>query len=601
MATFKTQVEALTGISIDGSSNPTQTELSSFLVDGVKDVIHRMIEVRPAELPRFCSTTDSGAGAFVAKVGNILSVVREHDSPSILRKCIQIDPGDRYDATDSESLNYRSKTNPGFYELNGKIHTVPVAAESGDNNVVVTQLFYDTGVAHGDEVPDNFPESYAYLVAIYASIQSLKAKMSNSIISIVAVPPDVPTLTSVTFSSVGSDVDAALPTYTAATVSAGGVYGSSTAPAYAAPTTTITGETWVNEYPVAQADLATPLGAIVTNVDLAKSVIDSVPVPPDAPTAPSFTAPAITSSTVSSTFDPTSNGPAYTPPKVGGATEELTTNMGTGSSKTDFSDWFDQVGDYIETDEDVELASAQLQKISAYLQSYSSAMQNQLNEFNEANVEYQAEIQQAITQAQINAQEYQQEASLLLQKEQQEYSSKLQKYSAEISEYQAEIGAMTAQAQGYLNTAQGYAGEINTRLSITQTKISEYQARAQDSLQEFNEDNAAFQANIQEAMQEIQVANQVNIAAAQGELQLNMDNENRSQQRQLQNSINDMQAIVANNDDLMGKFTAETTEYQVEVSTEVQEKTTKMQQYKALHDQLLLDYNAAFGVTEAEA
>ena len=49
MATFETQVEALTGISIDGSSSPTQTELSVFLQDGVKDVIHRMIEVKPGE------------------------------------------------------------------------------------------------------------------------------------------------------------------------------------------------------------------------------------------------------------------------------------------------------------------------------------------------------------------------------------------------------------------------------------------------------------------------------------------------------------------------------------------------------------------------
>ena len=198
MATFEAQVEALTGIAIDGSSDPTLTELSVFLQDGVKDVIHRMIEARPEELARFCSTTDSGSNAFVAKVGKILSVTREHDSTSILRKCSQIDPGDRYDATDVDSLNYRSKTNPGFYELNGKIHTVPVAAESGDNNVVVTQLFYDTGVAYGDEVPDNFPESYAYLVAIYAAMKSLSAKMgairnSLSSFSITAVPPDMPT------------------------------------------------------------------------------------------------------------------------------------------------------------------------------------------------------------------------------------------------------------------------------------------------------------------------------------------------------------------------------------------------------------------------
>ena len=82
MATFETQVEALTGISIDGSSSPTQTELSVFLQDGVKDVIHRMIEVKPGELARFTSTTNSTSS--IAKVGTILSVVREHDSTTIL-------------------------------------------------------------------------------------------------------------------------------------------------------------------------------------------------------------------------------------------------------------------------------------------------------------------------------------------------------------------------------------------------------------------------------------------------------------------------------------------------------------------------------------
>jgi len=416
LATFKTQVEALTGISIDGSSNPTQTELSSFLVDGVKDVIHRMIEVRPAELPRFCSTTDSGAGAFVAKVGNILSVVREHDSPSILRKCIQIDPGDRYDATDSESLNYRSKTNPGFYELNGKIHTVPVAAESGDNNVVVTQLFYDTGVAYGDEVPDNFPESYAYLVAIYAAIKSLQRKIGGTIISIIAVPPDVPslvsypdapTLTTVTFTSTDSAVDATLVAAATSTT----LGGSSTAPAY--------DNTIAN----------TAIGLVTSTIIEANNFIDG--------------------------------------------------------------------------DEDVELAAAKLSEVQATINDANLRIQNELNEFNQANI--------------------------------------------------------------------------------------------------------AFQAGIQEAMAEFQSGNQIAISNAE-----------RSQNRQLQNSINDMQAIVANNDDLIAnystevgsvnqenaskisKYSAEVAEYQAEVAAQVQEQTTQTTQYQLLHAQLRLEYDAAFVVPGGE-
>ena len=358
MATFEAQVEALTGISIDGSSNPTQTELSLFLVDGVKDVIHRMIKVKPEELVRFTSTTNSTSS--IAQVGKIFTVVREHDSTTILRKCKRISAGDRYDATDVDSLKYRSKYNPGFYELNGSIFTVPEAG-SGNNDIVVTQIFYDTGVAYGDEVPDNFPESYAYLVALYAGIKSLQNALSAvdiSSFSLTSVPPDVPTLSE---SSV-----------------------------------TITG------------------------------------------TAPIYNAPSLTPSDSSS--------------------EEITEmEPGTiGSAQTDTEQWFDIAGDFIETEEDTELAAAQIQKISAYLQAYSAAMQNKLHIFNDANVEYQATLQKDIKNADFDNQE---EARLL------------QKYGAEVQEYQAEVAA-----------------EVQTYQQEVAEKSTEYQwqtARLQDLKQEY--------------------------------------------------------------------------------------------------------------------
>ena len=378
MATFEIQVEALTGISIDGSSSPTQTELSVFLQDGVKDVIHRMIEVKPGELARFTSTTNSTSS--IAKVGAILSVVREHDSTDILRKCTAIDPSDRYDATDVDSLNYRSKTNPGYYELAGSIHTVP-AADTGNNDIVVTQLFYDTGVAYGDEVPDNFPESYAYLVAIYAAIQSLHNNMADttiSALSITTVPPDIPSSPSFSYTNAADD-------------------------------TSIDSE----------------IGAITDLEGLGSA-------------------------------------PTYTPPVIGGATEELTTTMGTGSSKTDFSDWFDQVGDYIETDEDVELAGAQLQKIGSYIGAYNAAMTNQLHEFNEANAKYQAEIKEHLQESanevtrlttvynkasDINLQN----AVRTYQTQVDEYTQKISRYSAEVSSYNADV---SREVQEYTNNLQ---------------------------------------------------------------------------------------------------------------------------------------------------
>ena len=59
-----------------------------------------------------------------------------------------------------------------------------------------------------------------------------------------------------------------------------------------------------------------------------------------------------------------------TKPSIAGTAEELTTTLSTGNTKTDFSDWFEVAGDMIQTDEDIELASAQLQKIGTYIQTH---------------------------------------------------------------------------------------------------------------------------------------------------------------------------------------------------------------------------------------
>ena len=174
MADFKTQVEGLTGLSI--GTSPTNDELSQFLVDGTKEVINRITALNPFETSKFCVTTNSTTN--VTKTGKILSVMREHDSTTILRKCDQIDPHDRYNATDSDSLHYRSKHNPGWYELDGKIYSVPTAAGS-DNDIVVTQVSYATNTGHSSTAIQDFPNEYEYLVVLYGAIKSLQNALSS--------------------------------------------------------------------------------------------------------------------------------------------------------------------------------------------------------------------------------------------------------------------------------------------------------------------------------------------------------------------------------------------------------------------------------------
>ena len=180
----------------------------------------------------------------------------------------------------------------------------------------------------------------------------------------------------------------------------------------------------------------------------------------------------------------------------------------------EFDQWWSTTAHLIEGEEDIELATAQLQKIRAYVETYSIAMQSNLNTFNKEKAEYDAKLQEAIQQAQINAQkatqqaqidaskvttdvqieaaEKQQEAALLLQKENQEYAANLQKYSGEVGAYQAEVNAKVQEwineewtqkfqkyTVDYANKLQTYANDIqNESLKFDKDIQKEAQSHA---------------------------------------------------------------------------------------------------------------------------
>jgi len=249
-------------------------------------------------------------------------------------------------------------------------------------------------------------------------------------------------------------------------------------------------------------------------------------VPPPIPSSPSFTTPAIGSITVASTtLSNLGVPPIYTTPVVGGDAAELSSLddldvdnvIDTLADQPEWDQWFATAAHFIEDEEDSELAAAQLQKISAYIQAYSGAMQNQLNTFNDANVEYQAKLQEGIQQAQINAQtsqaqaqidatDAQQETSLLLQKENQEYAASLQKFSAEVQEYQANVAK---EVQEYTQKLSQYQLELNTSFqtwSKTESdNLAKYQADIQNELNSFNDDNIEYQAQLQISIQNAQL------------------------------------------------------------------------------------------------
>ena len=356
---FKTDVQGITSLTV--GDTPTDAELSSFLADGVRDVVNRIIALRPEELPKFTATTHDAADSGITHTGQILSVVREHDSTSILRPCEMINPNDRYEASDSSSLKYRSKYNPAFYFLNGKIFTIPASAV-GNNDAIVTQVHYDTGVAHGDSTIDNFPTEYQHLVVLYASMRTIFAVMATKTapnalpdFSITAVPPDA-----VVF----------------------------------------------EEFEISPT----------------KSL-------------PSFTQPS-----------------PYSPPSVSGISSDLTENMSTADSQTDFGDWWEKWGDMIEDSDDPEIAGAHGAKVSAFIGAYQAATTNKMNIYN-------TELQSNLNKFNSDLQAYSQEVTNLITEKgfeiQAEHAAKLQHFQSDLSAYQADINMEVSEYAQKLAKFQG--------------------------------------------------------------------------------------------------------------------------------------------------
>jgi hypothetical protein len=357
--------------------------------------------------------------------------------------------------------------------------------------------------------------------------------------------PVVPSLTSVTFSSVDSDVDASSPVFTTASVAAGSIYTGS-APTYVKPSKQ--SQESFNDF--FESGSLNPLD------DSDPSTFSIVSVPPSPPSSPSISSPGI-GSTLKASIGV--DVPTYNPPVM---------------NTPDFAD----ANTWINTEEDPEMVASRIQTINAQISEFGVRVQDSLNSFNEENAKYQANVQAEITKAQIDSQEAQKEGDLTFQASVQDYSQELALFGAKVQEYQSEVGK---EVQEYTQNLSRYQLELNTAYTAwaktESDNIALYQADIQNELNSFNEKNIAFQAQVQESMQEIQVTNQVNIAKAQSDLQLSISNEDRSQQRQLQNAVQDMQAIVSDNESKMSKFQVEVSKYQAEVGEKTQKITSATQ------------------------
>jgi len=148
---------------------------------------------------------------------------------------------------------------------------------------------------------------------------------------------------------------------------------------------------------------------------------------------------------------------------------------------------FAKVTTYVETDEDVELASSKLQQIQSQISDFTAKMQESTNKFNKDNVRYQMEFQEEVTKVnqdlQAELERFRTKASIAQFNKQQDQalnlanaakqvedlisdnSSKMQKYASELQAYQAEVSS----------TIQNYNAKIQKQVTNYQWLVGQYQ------------------------------------------------------------------------------------------------------------------------------
>lgn len=245
----------------------------------------------------------------------------------------------------------------------------------------------------------------------------------------------------------------------------------------------------------------------------------SLPAPPTPPTIDLQSTSAISS-------PPTYTGPVTAP---------------------DYSD----ADNWINTEEDDAMAAARIGVINAKLSQFQIDTQNALNEFNEANTEYQTKLQLEIQDSQLKEgkenrelQKYQQdvqkyssevqsvvqkwqieehqmkilkwekEYSLGMQKYQQDTASNLNMFNADVAEYQTEFQRAVKDAELSISNREKiekfsqdlakYASEVQTKVTEKQSEIERVTRTNTDKLTKYNADIQKYSAETQKTQSEHQ-------------------------------------------------------------------------------------------------
>ena len=277
------------------------------------------------------------------------------------------------------------------------------------------------------------------------------------------------------------------------------------------------------------------------------------------------------------------------------------------ASQLDMDTWWETLGDYIEDQEDFELAGAQVQKISTYISAFQAEVQSATSAMQATIQDAQNATQASITnsrndvsvltagissktsssvakmQASTNASvtKMQQSTSAAIAKMQQSTSAAVQKMSqsttAAIQKMQQSTNVNIQNASKTLEASiQDYAMELQKY----QADIGKYQADVAKEIQEYQQKLALYSAELNVSLQAWQKeeSDKIDVFRANIEDSLNSFNDaNAEYQAQLQISIQDAQLDSQDDAQKLQKYASQLQSYQAEVGEKAQKFTSTTQ------------------------
>jgi len=525
MAIFKDQIEDLAG------TIPATCDAEQFLKDAVLDIISKIKKINPLELSLFATSEEINGGLEVSNI-EILDVSRDD------KNCRAIQSKNRHSAEDTDSFHYAGSDDPVYYILNKFLHVLPTGGSPTASIVadgVVTD--WDTGTSS----ITNFPSDKYNLAILYAAYNVLHCRMLDSTtptvvptLSITSVSPDIPTIASIAYTGPStSDVGSAPTVLTTAYVlpSASTAFSSRLADFSALTSFSITSVA-PDEIPVPA--ISSPGVSDVTLADITGSIPSYSTVTVDSGTLGALASLTISDLTILS-VPPDAFTPqevTYTPPSAAIAVAPS------------------GIDDIIDID-DADVSSITAASSGQPTYSPPSVVSFPTSAINTA-------------LAALNDLIDDEEDTELASSKGQEISMLIQDFQAELSKYQAELG------------------DASTELNKDSTV---YQVLVQQATQNANATNSHAVQNMQKELQRAQSIVQTGSTEHATALQIVQANAANLQAKIMQDAIQTVQVIIADNNSKMQEWSQGLAHYQAEVNTEVQEYTNNLQKATQLWQQ----------------